>query len=353
MTTYSIKSTSRKIKQSILKLVFDYKSKQTLDLKSQATILFDQKENLIGDMLVNTVAFRAIKKTYPEWCVQVLAGAANREVIRTNPFVDKIHVFTGALSTIDRLKREEIDIYYFHKNRLGFNDFMLLKHAGSKVNIGRNKTGFKLFDYSVDANNETELDRYISFLNLLGIKPAGDHYEFPLTAKELAQGQSYVSQLSNRFAIAFNRYGNEHGKLFQRSLAMRLVKQINQVYPDATIILLCPPEFKEETIDIKRRLGLSSVIVAEHTETIRHSAAIIHHVDLVVTPDTSIVHIACAYDKPQICVYRDQNELRLWRPLSDKAITLLPKPGSRHVNDLNEQEFRQSLVAVKRFLPTT
>ena len=103
---------------------------------------------------------------------------------------------------------------------------------------------------------------------------------------------------------------------------------------------------------MKHHLGLTNVIVAEHTETIRDSAAIIHHADLVVTPDTSIVHIACAYDKPQICVYRDENELRLWRPLSDKAITLLPKPGSRQVNDLDVQEFKQALIAVEEFLPT-
>ncbi len=304
-------------------------------------------------MLVNTVAFRAIKQNYPGWKVHVLAGMTNQEVIRTNPFVDKIHVFNGTLPTIRLLKRENLDIYYFHKNRLGFNDFVLLKHAGSRVNVGRNKTEFKLFDYSINASNETELDRYRSFLRFLGIEQAESHYDFPLTDEELSKARSYVSQLHGQVVIVFNRYGDKRGKLFSRTFAMRLVNEVNQVYPDATIVLLCPPRFRVETIDMQHRLGLSSVIVAEHTETIRDSAAIIHHADLVITPDTSIVHIACAYDKPQICVYRDENELRLWRPLSDKAITLLPKSGSRQVNDLDEQEFRQSLKALASYLVTS
>ena len=276
----------------------------------------------------------------------------NQEVVRTNPFVDRIHVFNGMLPTVRRLKRENLDIYYFHKNRLGFNDFVLLKHAGSRVNVGRDKTKFKLFDYSINASSETELDRYLSLLSFLGIEQAESHYDFPLTDEELSKAQSYVSQLHNRVVIVFNGYGDKRGKLFNRTLAMRLINEVNRVYPDATIVLLCPPRFRVETIDMQHRLGLSSVIVADYTETIRDSAAIIHYADLVVTPDTSIVHIACAYNKPQICVYRDENELRLWRPLSDKAITLLPKSGSRHVNDLDMQEFKQSLVAVEEFLPT-
>ena len=351
MKPSSIKSTIRNFKQSILRFAFDHKSRGHLDLTSNATILFDQKQNLIGDMLVNTVAFRAIKKRYPGWQVQVLAGETNREVIRTNPFIDKIHVFDGTLPTIGRLRREKINIYYFHKTRLRLKDFVLLKYVDSQVNIGRDKTGYELFDYSVYPNGETELDRYLSLLRLLGIEHTESRYDFPLTANELFKAQSYLANLTGRPVIVFNRYGDKHGKLFDRALAIRLVGEINQVYPDATIVLLCPPKFRIETVGMKHQLGLSSVIVVEYTETIRDSAAIIHHADLVVTPDTSIVHIACAYNKPQICVYRDNNELLLWRPSSDKAITLLPKSGSRHVNDLDVQEFRQALIAIEEFLP--
>lgn len=350
MKTGSAKSTIRKLRQSSLRLIFDYKSKRSIDLESPARILFDQKEDLIGDMLVNTVAFRAIKQKYPKWTVQVLAGPTNQEVIRSNPFVDKVHVFTGMLSTIDRLKREEIDIYYFHKNRLRFNDFVFLKYAGSRVNVGRNKADFKLFDYSINVNSETELDRYLALLSFLSITENEPRYDFPLTSSELSRAQAHISRRSGQPVVVFNRYGDRHGKLFTRSLAMDLVKEIKLAYRDASIILLCPPAYRAETIDMKRRLGLANVSVPEHTETIRDSAAIVYHADLVVTPDTCVVHIACAYDKPQVCVYRDKDELRLWRPLSDKAIALLPKSRSRHVNDVNVREFRQSLMAVKEFL---
>jgi ADP-heptose:LPS heptosyltransferase len=100
-------------------------------------------------------------------------------------------------------------------------------------------------------------------------------------------------------------------------------------------------------LEIKRELGYSNVYAATQIETIRDSAAIIRESDSVVTTDTSIVHIACAYDKPQVCVYRDQDELDLWRPFSDRAVSLLPVPPSRDVNDVDMNAFRQALARTR------
>lgn len=340
------KSIIRNFRLALLKLVFDHKSPQSIDLNRPQKILFDQKEDLIGDMLVNTVAFRAIKQAYPDSKVHVLAGPSNQEVIRSNRFVDQIHVFTGTWPALRQLRKQKFDVYYYHKNKLSPRDFILLRYMAARVNIGRSKDGFNLFDYSIDAFGETELDRYLALLKLLKVKENSTRYEFPLTQDELSVARTFVSRRSGRPVIAFNRYGNRRGKLFSHARAVQLVREIDRVYPDALIVLLSPPQNKSETAELKRQLGLPNVWVADFTRSIRNSAALIHCADLVVTPDTSIVHIACAFDKAQICVYRDHGELRLWRPLSDKAIALLPRPPSRHVDDVDLKEFSATLVKV-------
>ena len=101
--------------------------------------------------------------------------------------------------------------------------------------------------------------------------------------------------------------------------------------------------FLMTTLSASLLLGCPNVQHAAHIRTVRDSAALIRLSDAVVTPDTSIVHIACAYDKPQVCVYRDRTELSLWRPYSDQAICLLPRPPSRDVNDVDVNAFRDSL----------
>ncbi len=349
--TGSVKATFRRSRQALWRLLFDHKQAGTLDLERPVKILFDQKENLIGDMIVNTVAFRALKQAHPRWSVQVLAGPVNREVIRSNPHVDKIHEFTGWWPAIRALRRERFDILYFHKNRLALRDFLLLRYAGARVNVGRNKSRLRLFDYSIDAATKTEVDRFAAFLELLGVADVDRRYDFPLTGAELSRGAAWIAGLSGTPVIAFNRYGHRRGKLFSRTRAMQLIREIAHRYEQAAIVLLCSPATKSETLSMQNELGLPNVHTAAATRTIRDSAAIIYHADLVVTPDTSIVHIACAFDKPQICVYRDRGEWSLWRPMSERAIVLFPRPPSRHVDDLDLAEYTQALESARSWLP--
>jgi ADP-heptose:LPS heptosyltransferase len=343
----SVKSSLRDLRKSVLKKAFDRKKRGSVDLRGAVKFLFDQRDNLIGDMLVNTIAFRAIKNKYPAWQVHVLAGPDNGEVVRDNPCVDKVHTMSSTMSSLIRLRREKFDIYYFHKNRLRLQDFLFLKYTGAQLNIGRNKEEYRLFDHSLDDPGGTERDRYLGFLRFFAIDGANYGYEFPLRDEDLGNARSYLSALPGQNTIVFNRYGSPHGKLFSKDMSCKLIAEINLLYPDARIIMLCPPEHRAPTLEIKRELGYSNVYAATHIETIRDSAAIILGSDSVVTTDTSIVHIACAYDKPQVCVYRDRDEFALWRPFSDKAVSLLPVLPSRDVNDVDMNAFRQALARTR------
>ncbi len=60
------------------------------------------------------------------------------------------------------------------------------------------------------------------------------------------------------------------------------------------------------------------------TESIHHLMALMKFVDVVLTPDTSVVHIAAAEGKPVVGLYVRKNE---WAPQHIRAILLTPKLG--------------------------
>jgi ADP-heptose:LPS heptosyltransferase len=50
-------------------------------------------------------------------------------------------------------------------------------------------------------------------------------------------------------------------------------------------------------------------------KTLHHCMALIAEADLVISPDTSVVHMAAAWKKPLIAVYKDvRMNNRLWAP---------------------------------------
>ena len=53
------------------------------------------------------------------------------------------------------------------------------------------------------------------------------------------------------------------------------------------------------------------------TESVLDVAALVDSVDLLITPDTSLVHMACAFEKPLLAIYsNDVNSFKTWHPKS-------------------------------------
>lgn len=62
-------------------------------------------------------------------------------------------------------------------------------------------------------------------------------------------------------------------------------------------------------------ISLSDSVVINPFNSLHHVMALIREVDVVISPDTSIVHISAAWNKTLICVYKnvtDNNDL--WGP---------------------------------------
>jgi len=85
-------------------------------------------------------------------------------------------------------------------------------------------------------------------------------------------------------------------------------------------------------------------------------AELIKGANLVVSPDTSIVHLARAFDKKMICIYRkelekeDKNSI-LWGPNSEKAKVIFVeekvKDGEEiDINHINLDEFKKEMERV-------
>lgn len=76
-----------------------------------------------------------------------------------------------------------------------------------------------------------------------------------------------------------------------------LLARLCEDYPDVNIILL---DHRNEI-----RIPLPEKVCVNPFKTLHHCMALIAEADLVISPDTSVVHMAAAWKKPLIAVYKD------------------------------------------------
>ena len=114
----------------------------------------------------------------------------------------------------------------------------------------------------------------------------------------------------------------------------------------------------EDKIRELKKLNISKENKVKIIETrgMPEVAELIKGADLVVSPDTSIVHLARAFDKKMICIYRkelgkeDKNSI-LWGPNSEKAKVIFVeekvKDGEEiDINHITLDEFKKEMERV-------
>src|SRR5205085_637466 len=101
-----------------------------------------------------------------------------------------------------------------------------------------------------------------------------------------------------------------------------LLRHLGETAPDAGVLVISAPDDRERASQIAK----SGNARYAPTKALRDALALVATTDILVTPDTSIVHSASAFEKPAVILFERSKEL-LW---SGYRI-----PGRNVVNDDN------------------
>lgn len=351
----------RKKRLKIGKYIWDRKEKTKIidgdnfiknnNIKS---ILFLRYDGKIGDMIVNSLMFREIKKVYPDIRIGVIARGAAIDIIKDNPHVDKIYEYYKERKKIKdlalKIKEEKYDLLIDFSEMLRVNQMMLINLCGAKINIGIDKENWNLFDVSLNVRdiNKHISELYIKILKFLGVNKIDSSYDiFPsdYLLKDL--------ELENKRYCVFNPYAASKHRSFSNENIKKISKIIVENNYDTLILIGNEEKIKElKKLDISEKNNVKIV----ETKGMLEVAELIKGADLIISPDTSIVHLARAFDKKMICIYRkelgkeDRNSL-LWGPNSEKAKVIFVKKKLKDgeeidINLINLDEFKKEMERI-------
>lgn len=306
------------------------------DIKDSKNILFLRYDR-IGDMVITTPVFRELKRFYPNINIIVLASKVNKSVLENNPFIDEIYIckknniFTDFFLLI-KLRKKRVDVCVeFDHSVIPHAIFRIMAIKPKKV-ISVFKEGrygvagheLELYDFYTDEIKDQHLcEICLSTLKPFGVKPKSMQYDLFITNSQEKVAKEFLENYLDKKIVGVNLEGAVKGKKIDFFKFKEIIEGLYLKNNNIQIIVLTSPKNYNSIRNKILDLNFEYVAVSYLTDSILDAAAIIKHMDLVITPDTSIVHIASAFNVPIVSIHEDNlKSYKLFAPKSDNFKTV-------------------------------
>jgi len=346
----------------------------------------------IGDALLATPMIELLRRAKPDAEIHAfLMFSSTREMYEQDPFIDQVHYYdflkaskSGALKFVSDLRklRFDVSINVYPQNRREYNLIAFLIGAKKRIAIRyrrRDPQNLSWLNTNTLLEDDTLhcVEENVRLLTLLGIVEELKESSLPPLRFNVApKHDAYKEQWWRDNNISSSRplIGMHAGTaLFKNhirrrwepekfaELAMRLSKELG-----AQVLLFGGPEDAEANAVIRAKA--KEFITPVEAKSILDSAAIMRSLNLFVSNDSSLMHIAGALGLPTVAIFGPTNETYVhpWktrykivhtgiecRPCfvySPKPLTCYRLDPAEHFLCIRGIEVEQALGAVKELL---
>ncbi|MGM7652335.1 glycosyltransferase family 9 protein [Serratia marcescens] len=340
---YYLKRVRLSIKIYIAKLIWDKRRKSVFDVKSVKTILLLRNEGTIGDVVVSTPLVKCLYES--GFTVDILLTKSSSAVMKHNAYIRNIYeagdsnneVFlkrfahTVDKSTIKMLNENDydlvVDLCLFD---IPVHRMMLFSDINARFVLGFNKWSCinhysKSISFENGKEHVTKATALVAHAVGINLKNRRD-YDLHIPDDITFEVREYLSGWKDKIKIVINAFTGSPERNLSKEQVARLVDILNKKSKNIKLIIL----------DHRRELDVSlpDSAVINPFDSLHHVMALIREVDMIISPDTSIVHISAAWNKALICVYKnvtDNNDL--WGPGYENARQIIV--NSRKIADVD------------------
>jgi len=326
---------SKKLKKYLLKKI-TRKHRIPFDNSSIKKVLFLRYDR-IGDMIISTPVFRELKKNIPEIEISILSSKDNYEVVRYNKYIDKIFFnhkknLLSDIPTLLKLRKEKYDLCIEFDHSVIPHTIFRLKLINSRYVISPYKDGrygvlgneMQLYDlFSSFDRNIHARDNWLNLLSVLKVEIHSRNYEIFTNDEHSKKAKKFIQNISSTHLIGFNLEGAVKGKKIPVDDLYFFSKKIENDYPGAIIIPFCHPSKFDLLKNQVRSFDVKNILFSYPTNSILDVAEIIRGIDILITPDTSLVHIASCFNVPTISIHeKNKDSYNLFGPTSKFSRTV-------------------------------
>ncbi len=320
-----------------------------IDANTIKRVLLIRPERL-GDMIISLPVMYNLKMRYPHLELYVICSPTSLAVMKHDPKITKNFLYTkkpltdiAMLREIRRLKMDAVlDLIYDDSVTALF--LSQLTARGKAYRLGVGKRSFQShYDYTTAcrtghggedgfARSASEcltdtrhvIDITAEVLTVFGFNTDNLERHVPpaVTNNQIKMADAFIDSLkadNDAELIGYNISAGRPNRIWQEEKNRELISRLLDTYPSSRIIISFDPKEWSRAVALADHFddrvkplpaGLSLLDVT----------AVIRRLTLLITPDTSLVHIARSFKVPVVGLYTnyDYNFLR-WKPYNQEV----------------------------------
>ncbi len=304
----------------------------------------------IGDLVLSSFVFSSLKKINPNIKITLITLKKNREVLEFNTYIDEIYYINKNLFSILsllKLKFKKFDLIIDLNDNPSSTSTFLLKKLKSRHKLGFDFTRqSKYLTLKVKVPNKTQthlIERYVKLL-----VESGAEIDIGEVKPEIHINPQIDNLIKYKFLeikkhhkiISINISSGAKIRFYKSENWINIIKEITSLMPDVKFAILFLKSEKPYADQIRNSFH-PDLFIHSSTTNFHEFASIIKYSDLLISPDTSAIHIASATGTSIIGLYPEPEwNFVSFAPYKVKSICL--RSRTENISEINYQDVIQA-----------
>ncbi len=327
----------------IINLLNNRGKKQHVEEPENILILTYDK---IGDMVLTTPMFRILKENYPDVNIDVFASSRNKDIIKYNPNTRNIYEFNNEdkstvlknIKAVLRARKTKYDYIIDCWRKISLFQFLKLKFLRAKIKITPYKlnyfekiTGYKTKELNIyDRIHGNRKNKHFSkyFVDLLDDLNKNNinntSYDFYHNSMGKNKAKNLLSKIDTKNIVVFNT----DSRTDERSMDFKDIKYIvdKMLNNKSVSIILLARKNRLKKLRKNEDLKYDRLFFCYPLENILEIGPVFEKTDILISPDTSFIHIACAFEIKIVGIYSsNKGNYTRFKPITDNYRVVFSK----------------------------
>ncbi|MBL7975669.1 MAG: glycosyltransferase family 9 protein [Candidatus Kapabacteria bacterium] len=311
------------------------------------------RQDKIGDIIISTPVFKALREQYPNAEIHVLYGESNYNAQHiSNEYGIKPLLlkkgFWSTISLLQQLRKEHYDCIVDLIDNTSTTSSLITKYAKSTYAVGFLKDNAAVYTHVVplpDRSVHHIIDVIAELLTPFGINPHEIHLapSYPINEADIHRNQQLFSQATKKVTCFINISGSVKERYWGTDHFIELIQKIQTDAPDCDVFVGSSPEYNAQAQQIVQATGVNRI---QPNISFHEYATLIHDADIFISPDTSLIHVASAFNTPTVGLFQHYNLDRMpWYPYNTLHCSCTVTADKRF-QDISVDEVFDSFMAL-------